>query len=110
MQASDVFALLRDGQPRTRAELAASTGMARSTVALRIDQLMRLGLVAPSGGTSTGGRPPSLFAMNPEARLVAGVDVGATHVALVLADLSGRIHAETGTALDVAEGPEAVLS
>jgi predicted NBD/HSP70 family sugar kinase len=110
MQASDVFALLRDGRPRTRSELATSTGVARSTVAARIDQLMRLGLVAPSGGTSTGGRPPSLFAMNPEARLVTGVDVGATHVALVLADLSGRIHAERGTALDVAEGPEAVLS
>ena len=110
MQASEVFALLLDGRPRTRAELASSTGVARSTVAARVDQLMRLGLVAPSGGTSTGGRPPSLFAMNPEARLVAGVDVGATHVALVLADLSGRIHAESATALDVSEGPEAVLS
>ncbi len=110
MHAGDLFELLRDGRPRTRAELAESTGLARSTVAARIEQLMRLGLVAPSGGTSTGGRPPSLFAMNPEARLLAGVDVGATHVALVLADLSGRVHAEAGTALDVAEGPEAVLS
>ncbi|MFL6153355.1 MAG: ROK family protein, partial [Ornithinibacter sp.] len=108
--AGDLFELLRDGRPRTRAELAESTGLARSTVAARIDQLMRLGLVAPSGGTSTGGRPPSLFAMNPEARLVAGVDVGATHVALVLADLSGRIHTEDATVLDVSEGPEAVLS
>ena len=77
---------------------------------MRIDQLMKLGLVAPRGGTSTGGRPPSLFAMNAEARLVAGVDVGATHVSVVLADLAGRIRAETGTSLDVAEGPEAVLT
>ncbi len=110
MHAGDLFALLRDGGPRTRAELAESTGLARSTVAARIDQLMRLGLVAPSGGTSTGGRPPSLFAMNPQAKLVAGVDVGATHVALVLADLSGRILADSATSLDVAEGPESVLS
>jgi predicted NBD/HSP70 family sugar kinase len=109
MQASDLFALLRDGRPRTRAELADATGLARSTVAARVDQLMALGLIAPSGGTSTGGRPPSLFSMNPQARLVAGVDVGATHVSLVLADLSGAVLAEAGEALEVVEGPEVVL-
>ena len=110
MQASDLFELLRDGRPRTRAELAEITGLARSTVAIRIEQLMRLGLVAPSNGTSTGGRPPSLIAMNPQARLVAGVDVGATHVALVLADLSGAILADASAPLEVADGPEVVLS
>jgi predicted NBD/HSP70 family sugar kinase len=110
MQASDLFELLRDGRPRTRAELAERTGLARSTVAARVDQLMALGLIAPSGGTSTGGRPPSLFAMNPRSRLVAGVDVGATHVSLVLADLTGEVLAEAAKALEVAEGPEVVLA
>ncbi len=109
VQASDVFELLRDGRPWTRAQLAQTTGLARSTVAARIDELLRLGLVAPSGGISTGGRPPSLFAMNPRAGVVAGVDVGATHVALVLADLCGEVLASEETALDVAEGPDAVL-
>ncbi|WP_240917155.1 ROK family transcriptional regulator [Nocardioides sp. HDW12B] len=110
MQASDLFELLRDGRPRTRAELAESTGLARSTVAARVDQLMALGLVAPSGGTSTGGRPPSLFSMNPHARVVAGVDVGATHVSLVVADLAGTVLAEAGESLEVAQGPEVVLA
>jgi predicted NBD/HSP70 family sugar kinase len=110
MQASDLFELLRDGRPRTRAELAESTGLARSTVAARVDQLMALGLVAPSGGTSTGGRPPSLFSMNPQARVVAGVDVGATHVSVVVADLAGTVVAEAGASLEVAQGPEVVLA
>jgi predicted NBD/HSP70 family sugar kinase len=109
--ATDVFALLRNGRAWTRAELASTTGLARSTVAARVDELMRLGLVAPlGGGTSTGGRPPSLFSLNHAARLVAGVDVGATHVAVVLADLAGEVLDRTSTALDVSEGPEAVLS
>ena len=39
-RAGDLFQLLRDGQARTRAELALTTGLARSTVASRIDALI----------------------------------------------------------------------
>lgn len=109
VQASDLFDLLRDGRPWTRAQLAQTTGLARSTVATRIDALMRLGLVAPRDGVSTGGRPPSLFAMNPRGFVVAGVDVGATHVSVALGDLCGELLAHDSTALEVADGPEAVL-
>ena len=110
MKTSDVFELLRDGSPRTRAELAQSTGLARSTIAARIDTLIRLGLVAPYGdAASTGGRPPSLLALNPTARVVVGVDLGATHARAVLADLSGTILAEAREDLEIAEGPERVL-
>ena len=110
MRTSDVFELLRDGQPRTRAQLADASGLARSTVAARIDLLMRLGLVAPyGGGVSTGGRPPSLLALNPSARVVAGADVGATHARIALADLAGTILVERRSDLDVALGPEHVL-
>lgn len=110
MRTSDVFELLRDGQPRTRAQLADALGLARSTIAIRIDLLMRLGLVAPyGGGVSTGGRPPSLLALNPSARVVAGADVGATHARIALADLAGTILVERREDLDVALGPEHVL-
>jgi len=107
---SDVFDLLRDGQPRTRAQLADLTGLARSTVAARLDALMRLGLVVPVGGVSTGGRPPSLLAFNPGALVVAGVDLGATHATAAIADLDGRILAERWEQLDIATGPERVLT
>ncbi len=110
MRTSDVFELLRDGQPRTRAQLADALGLARSTIAIRIDLLMRLGLVTPyGGGVSTGGRPPSLLALNPSARVVAGADVGATHARIALADLAGTILVERREDLDVALGPEHVL-
>jgi predicted NBD/HSP70 family sugar kinase len=110
VRTSDVFELLRDGTPRTRAQLADLSGLARSTIAARIDVLMRLGLVAPyGGGASTGGRPPSLLALNPRARVVAGVDIGASHATAGLADLAGTILAERRSDLDVAAGPDHVL-
>lgn len=110
MRTGELFDLLRDGRPWTRAQLADATGLARSTITARIDTLMRLGLVAPFGGArSTGGRPPALFALNPAARLVVGVDVGATHARAALTDLNGTILAQTEAALAVADGPEPVL-
>ena len=110
MRTSDVFEILRDGRPRTRAQLAETTGLARSTITARVEALMRLGLVAPTGdAASTGGRPPSLLAFNPAARVVAGVDLGASHARVAVADLSGAVLAEKRTDLDIAEGPDRVL-
>ena len=107
---SDLFQILRDGRPRTRTELSAMTGLARSTVALRIDALMRLGLVGPVGdAVSTGGRPSSQFAITASERVVLGVDVGASHLRIAISDLTGRIQAEAGDRILVTEGPEAVL-
>lgn len=109
-RAGDLFQLLRDGKARTRAELALTTGLARSTVASRIDALMHSGLVGPAGeASSSGGRPPSRFAFNPAARVVLAVDVGATHMIIAVTDLGGAVLAEQRLTQDVAEGPEAVL-
>jgi predicted NBD/HSP70 family sugar kinase len=109
-RAGDLFQLLRDGKARTRAELALTTGLARSTVAARIDALISSGLVGPAGeASSSGGRPPSRFAFNPAARVVLAVDVGATHVNIAVTDLGGKILTERRLVQDVADGPEAVL-
>src|SRR5918993_5473857 len=102
VRTGELFDLLRDGRPWTRAQLAEATGLARSTITARIDPLIRLGLVAPFGGArSTGGRPPALFALNPTAKLVVGVDVGATHVRAAMADLSGDILGEVSASMDI---------
>lgn len=109
-RAGDLFQLLRDGKPRTRAELAEQTGLARTTVAARIDALTGLGLVGPTGeAPSSGGRPPSKFAFNAKVRLVLAADVGASHATLALTDLNGNVLARHSESLEVSTGPEAVL-
>ncbi|HLR95174.1 MAG TPA: hypothetical protein VK053_11650, partial [Jiangellaceae bacterium] len=61
--AGSLLRLLRDGVPRTRSEIAGITGLARSTVAQRVDALLTSELIGPvSDGASTGGRPPARFA------------------------------------------------
>lgn len=106
-----LFQVLRDGRPRTRAELSAETGLARATITERIDSLLASGLLRQAqNAESTGGRPASLFAFNPAARVVLAADVGATHVKLAVADLSGDVLAEQDHAIDIATGPEAGLN
>jgi len=108
--AGELLQLLRDQTPRTRAELAKLTGLARSTVGARVDALLASGLLAPSGeAASTGGRPPVRFAFNPEARVVVGADLGATHGRIALTDLTGRPLCEIGEDLEITDGPAVVL-
>ena len=109
--ASELFQLLRDGSPRTRAELAAKTGLARSTIALRVEELMNLGLIGPvEDAQSTGGRPSSQFALKPSAKFVLAADIGATHATIAVTNLSGVIVGETIGTIDIADGPEVVLT
>jgi predicted NBD/HSP70 family sugar kinase len=107
---SDLFQILRDGQPRTRAELATVTGLARSTVALRVDALMRMGLISPTtDAASTGGRPSSQFRLDARSKVVLGIDIGASHVRIALSDLSGNPILEDSAAMEIALGPEPIL-
>lgn len=108
--ASELFQILRDGRPRTRSELSAATGFARSTITSRIDELMKTGFIAPVGdAASTGGRPSSLVAFNPTARVVAAADIGATHGTVAIMDLAGNTLAKGTEEIQIAAGPEPVL-
>ena len=108
--ASELFQFLRDGVPRTRAELAQLTGLARSTISLRIDDLLEQGLITPVGeAVSTGGRPPAQIALNAGGRVVVAADLGATHGQVAVTDLSGTVLRSVLEDLVIASGPEVIL-
>ena len=109
--ASELFQILRDGVPRTRAELAALTGLARSTIAVRLDALIDVGLVGPvETAASTGGRPPAQVALVPRARLVIAADLGASHGRVAVTDLVAAPLATREAAIDIAAGPVPTLT
>src|SRR4029077_384276 len=103
--------LVRNGHATTRGDLASLTGLARSTIAQRVDALLASGLlVAGADGASTGGRPPTTLAFNGDAGVVLAGDVGATHSRVAVTDLRGTILAEFTEDVAVAAGPDHVLS
>src|ERR1700754_1139843 len=101
-----VLRLIRHGEAVTRADVARQTGLARSTVAQRVDALLDYGLVSEqTGAASTGGRPPTVLALNRDAAVILAADLGATHSRLAVTDLGGNPLAEVALDMDIADGP-----
>ena len=109
--AGALLRLIREEVAVTRADLARETGLARSTVAQRVDALLGQGLVYEAGGSpSTGGRPATVLAFNRDAGAVLVADLGATHARVAVSDLAGTPLAERAADLDIALGPDHALA
>src|SRR5665647_2194107 len=86
---------IRCGEACSRSALAKATGLAPSTVAIRVETLIRLGLVEEHGDeASRGGRRARRLRLVGAAGSVAAVDIGAHHVSVGIADLNGHLLAE----------------
>jgi predicted NBD/HSP70 family sugar kinase len=90
----------------SRADLARSTGLSRTTVSSLVNDLIASGQVTetsdrgrPHKGGS--GRPPHLVTLSVPRGVVAGVDVGHGHVRVALGDRTGTVLAERCATLDV---------
>ncbi len=90
--ADSVLGLIWRVQRISRAEIARRTGLSRSTVSEIVGGLLQTGLIAEVGvGPSGGGRRPIVLEFQDDACVILGVDIGATHVAVALTDLRGRV-------------------
>jgi predicted NBD/HSP70 family sugar kinase len=108
--AGHLLELIRSGQASTRGELQALTGLSRSTVGQRLDQLFAAGwLVSTPGQLSTGGRPSFRLAFDTGHAIVLCADLDATHAHAAVLDLAGTVLAERNGELRVSDGPEPVL-
>jgi predicted NBD/HSP70 family sugar kinase len=106
-----MLALIREGRASTRAELIEETGLARSTIAQRVDALLRRGyLGAEEVASSSGGRPPTVLSLNRGFGCVLAADFGATRAHLALCDMGASVLAEQSHDVGVGDrGPNAVL-
>lgn len=95
----------------SRAEIAQQLGVSRATVSAVVDRLIDSGLVLERGeGVSRGGRRPIVLEIAGDGGRVVGVDIGATHLTVILTDLRGRVLAETQSSIDVLKGAKKTLS
>jgi glucokinase-like ROK family protein len=76
----------------SRAEISRRLDVSRSTVSEIVGALLPRGLVAEVGtGPSRGGRRPIVLRFQDDALAILGVEMGATHVAVALTNLRGRV-------------------
>lgn len=88
-----VLRILRAREPLTVTQIAAATGLSRRTTEAVIDDLVVdrwVGEVLPDQETRRVGRPARSFRFRAERGHVMGIDIGAYHVLVVVADLNGN--------------------
>ena len=108
--AGALLQLFRPDRARTRSEIQTLTGLARSTVAYKIDSLLDAGYLTADGSIADGrGRPSTRLRLNDRDTTVLAADLGATHGRLAVATAAGDVVSETVIESSIAKGPVAVL-
>jgi predicted NBD/HSP70 family sugar kinase len=105
---------VRRGRATTRGELIRLTGLARSTVAHRVDQLLDAGVLCENAGApepgAGRGRPADRLAFAASCGLVVVAGVHRDRADLAVLDLSGRVLERRAVPVLVEDGPDAVLA
>ena len=102
-----VLRLLKEEGTLSRAELARTLNLTRSTLTAVTDELMEMALVKEAGEsfiTQATGRPGTGLKLNPEGAFFLGAEINVEHIHLVLINLEGSIiYRQTKAAFDQAE-------
>jgi predicted NBD/HSP70 family sugar kinase len=108
---SDLLLLIREAGPLSRTELARISGLAVSTVSLRIEELTAAGLVEEAGdGQSRGGRRPRLLRVRSGGGVALAADLGSLHARLSVVDMAGGELAGDEVPIALDDGPDVVLA
>jgi predicted NBD/HSP70 family sugar kinase len=86
-----VLNYIREEGPISRADIAKTTALQRSTISLIVEELLQTGLIEEFYGESSGGRPPQLLSLRTSHAVAIGVDLGKKVTIVATTDLSGRV-------------------
>jgi glucokinase-like ROK family protein len=105
-----VLDALRYRAPLSRAELAAHTGLNRSTISSIIKGLLDDGLVQETTLQSDRvGRPGMLLALNPAGGFALGIEIGVDFISLIATDFVANVFWRERANSDPAEGQSLIL-
>jgi predicted NBD/HSP70 family sugar kinase len=112
VRAGEVLDLVRRGRAQTTSELAELMGLARSTVADRIELLTAHDLLrseTQEEPVKQRGRPASKYVFNPGAGLALAAQLGISGARVAVTDLNGTVLSSSTIDIDITAGPYAVL-
>lgn len=106
----EIIDLVRNYQDFSKADLVAYTNFSRTKITSCVDSLLKKSILIANESTEyTGGRRSRTYSLNGKLGYVAGIDIGATSIDLVIADFAGVRLARYNEASSVREGPIKIL-
>jgi glucokinase-like ROK family protein len=101
---------LRRFAPLSRAELAARTGLNRSTVSIIINSLIEEGLIEETDLQSAKvGRPGMLLELNPKGGFAIGIELGVDCISVIMSDFIAQVQWREQTCSDPNDDQIAIL-
>lgn len=86
-----ILKLLRECGSCSKADLVRASGLSAPTITNVVSDLLSANLIKPLGeGESNGGRPPDMISFKAERGCVLAVEITASDISFLLADLNGR--------------------
>ena len=95
----------------SRAELAQRMHLSRAAMTAIVNDLIKCDAIRetePRNGSS--GRPPIILEVNAPGGHVVGIDMGASHLSIILTDFAAQVIDEIEVPFRVADGPEICIS
>lgn len=94
----------------SRVELARKVGLTRAAITSIVNDLLSVGVIREAESRyAPSGRRPVVLEINPDRGKVVGIDMGATHVTILLSDFSACVLHELEVPFDINDGPEECL-
>ena len=91
----------------SRAGIAKEIGLSRAAVSTIVNDLIATGIVRDAElRTKTSGRPRTLLEIDPEAGYIAGIDMGASHMSIVITNFGADVIVEKEIPFEIAKGPD----
>ncbi len=95
----------------SRAEIARRLDLTRAAVTAIVSDLLSAGIIRESESIiSHRGRPPVVLEIDPARGYVVGIDIGASHISLLVTDMTAHILEEIELVMDIQDGPKICLA
>jgi predicted NBD/HSP70 family sugar kinase len=108
--AGQILQLILSSQANSRSEIGRLTGLSRTAVTARVNQLAALGLIVEDATTeSTGGRPAGRLTFNASGGVALAASIGRSRIQLAVADLGCSLLAQESLEVDQSGGPQRCL-
>ena len=94
----------------SRVELARQLNLTRAAITSIINDLQAIGLVNEAEGQYPSGRKPIVLEINPDRGRVVGIDLGATHATILIANYAAHVIKDVEWQINIDDGPEIVFA
>jgi glucokinase-like ROK family protein len=94
----------------SRAELAQRMDLSRAAMTAIVNDLLQSDIIRETESRNgMSGRPPIILEINPSRGHVVGIDMGASHLSIIVTDFAAQVIDEVEVPFNIADGPEACL-